>query len=130
MILTLAAQSRRLSHMCTRKSSGVFNGIRTHDLCDGGAYMSREILSSKCEDRFFNSALNHTSQAIISLLKPLNSLGIWEDSTAALVRWTLELCQSFTNCISFYFFSLILLFKETGLVSAHRSVLPEEQDIS
>ena len=74
---TLAAQSQRLSHLCTRKFSGVFNGIRTHDLRDGGADMSREErLSSKYEDRLF---------------------------TAALVRWTLELCPSFTNCISFSF---------------------------
>ena len=76
MILTLAAQSQRLSHLCTRKFSGVFNEIRTHDLRDSGADMSRERLSSKCEDRFFNSALNHSSQAVISLLKPLNGLGI------------------------------------------------------
>mgnify|MGYP006964549720 CR=1 FL=1 len=26
-------QSQRLSHMCTWKTSGVFNGIQTHDLC-------------------------------------------------------------------------------------------------
>ena len=40
MILTLAGQSQRLSHMYTLKISGVFNGIRTHDLCDAGAVLS------------------------------------------------------------------------------------------
>ena len=37
MILTLAGQSQRLSHICTSKISGVFNGIQTHDLCNVGA---------------------------------------------------------------------------------------------
>ena len=39
MILTLAGQSERLSHMCNWKISGVFNGIQTHDLCDAGAVL-------------------------------------------------------------------------------------------
>ena len=41
MILTLAGQSQWLSHMCTWKSSGVFNVIRTHDICDAGACFSK-----------------------------------------------------------------------------------------
>ena len=32
MILTLAGQSQQLSHMCTRKISGVFIRTQTHDL--------------------------------------------------------------------------------------------------
>ena len=37
MIFTLAGQSQRLSHLCTCKISGVFNGIQTHNLCDASA---------------------------------------------------------------------------------------------
>ena len=39
----IAGQSQRLSHRCTWcpwKVSGVFSGIRTHDLCDAGAVPS------------------------------------------------------------------------------------------
>ena len=38
MILTLAGQSQRLSHMRTWIMEGVCKGIRTHDLCDAGAH--------------------------------------------------------------------------------------------
>ena len=40
MILTHSGQSQRSSRMCTWKMSGVFNGTRTHDLCDAGAELS------------------------------------------------------------------------------------------
>ena len=43
VILTLAGQSQWLPHICTWKISGVFIGIRTHDLC-------------KCEDHFLSSS--------------------------------------------------------------------------
>ena len=36
MILTHAGQAQRLSHICTSKILGVFNGIQTHDLCNAG----------------------------------------------------------------------------------------------
>ena len=42
-ILTLAGQSQRLCHMYTRKISGVFNGNRTHDLCDAVAVILKLI---------------------------------------------------------------------------------------
>ena len=50
MILTLAGQSQRLSHICTSKISGVFIGIQTHDLCNAVAlpfnYSSIKISST------------------------------------------------------------------------------------
>ena len=56
MILTLAGQSQRLSHMWTWKIPRVFKGIRIHDHCDDGAVLfptelwshsdvSRELMS-------------------------------------------------------------------------------------
>jgi len=37
LILPLTGQFKRLSYMRTSKISGVFNGIRSHDLCDASA---------------------------------------------------------------------------------------------
>ena len=45
MIFTLAGQSQRLSHLCTCKISGVFNGIQTHNLCDASAVLLPTVWS-------------------------------------------------------------------------------------
>ena len=37
LIFPLTGQFKRISYMRTSKISGVFNGIRSHDLCDAGA---------------------------------------------------------------------------------------------
>ena len=45
MIFTLAGQSQWLSHLCTCKISGVFNGIQTHNLCDASAALLPTVWS-------------------------------------------------------------------------------------
>ena len=49
MILTVAGQSQQLSHICTRKFSGVFNGIRADNLCDASAVLLPSMKPLRCK---------------------------------------------------------------------------------
>ena len=83
----LAGQSQRLSHLCTWKISGVFNGIRTHDLCDAGA--STELWSWSYETR---------SRGLESRWRHLKIFTCTNETIAEIVHWECE--DHFFNSIN------------------------------